>query len=79
MLKAEQGMRLVADIIPPEALRAARAASMNARGDGEDPIRAACLAMLRAWPGMSVEKTHIGIFGDVFSQDIILPLPQEGE
>lgn len=40
--------------IPPEALRAARAASMNARGDGEDPIEAACLAMIRAWPGMAV-------------------------
>lgn len=38
--------------IPPEALRAARAASMNARGDGDDPIRAACLAMLKNWPGM---------------------------
>jgi hypothetical protein len=38
--------------IPPEALRAARAASMNALGDGEDAVKAACLAMLRSWPGM---------------------------
>lgn len=38
---------------------------------------AACLAMLKAWPGMSVEKTHIGVSGNVFSHDIILPLPQE--
>jgi hypothetical protein len=38
--------------IPPEALRAARAASMNALGDGEDAVKAACLAMLTNWPGM---------------------------
>jgi hypothetical protein len=41
--------------------------------------RAACLAMLREWPGMSVEKTHIGVSGDVFSQDIILPLTEPSD
>ena len=55
--------------IPPAALRAARAASMNALGDGEDAVKAACLAMLAAWPGMS---TRTGIY-----TDIILPLPRE--
>jgi hypothetical protein len=57
--------------IPPEALRAARAASMNALGDGEDAVKAACLAMLRAWPGMQHDDTHSKRIGY-----IILPLPE---
>lgn len=59
--------------IPPEALRAARAASMNARGDGEDPIEAACLAMLRAWPG----SDHL-VAGEIHDKPvIILPLTEK--
>lgn len=60
--------------IPPAALRAARAASMNALGDGDDSVNAACLAMLRNWPGMGTVATedHAGVW-----RQIILPLPQE--
>ena len=55
--------------IPPEALTAARLASMNALGDGEDAIEAACLAMLKAWPGMEIEMVFV-------EEDyLILPLP----
>lgn len=43
----------------------------------EADARAACETMLKAWPGVTIEKTHIGISGDVFSQDIILPLPKK--
>ena len=60
--------------IPPKALRAARAASMNARGDGEDPVRAACLAMLKAWPGIEVRQMYSVWSG---KHGIILPLPTE--
>ena len=61
--------------IPPEALRAARAASMNARGDGEDPVRAACLAMLKAWPGSySLTENDSAEIRDVAA--IILPLTE---
>lgn len=40
--------------IPPEALEKARTAFANAgtADDAVDPIHAACLAMLKAWPGM---------------------------
>jgi ferric iron reductase protein FhuF len=78
--------------IPPEALEAGKDTAFAwLRSHMEDDVRvqhmtdeeltelvsAACLAMLNAWPGMSVEKTHIGVSSDVFSQDIILPLPKE--
>jgi len=61
--------------IPPEALTAARAASMNALGDGDDAVKAACLAMLNAWPGaLLLDGYEYGV------QDVIhLPLPKEGE
>ena len=57
--------------IPPEALRAARAASMNARGDGDCPIEAACLAVLKTWPKavFAIEANN--------APCIILPLPKE--
>jgi hypothetical protein len=58
--------------IPTVALRAARAASMNALGDGEDAVKAACLAMLKGWPGMDT----IGAVG-LMKPSIILPLTQE--
>jgi predicted RNA polymerase sigma factor len=55
--------------IPPKALMAARAASMNALGDGEDAVKAACLAMLNAWPGMAYRVMPY--------EAIILPLNTE--
>ena len=64
MIRAEQ--------IPPEAYAAA--AELLAEGARTDQ---AIAAAINAWPGMSVEKTHIGVFGNVFSHDIILPLPKE--
>jgi hypothetical protein len=70
--------------IPPEALRAARVASMNARGDGEDPVRAACIAMLKAWPGMRREImdrhfswSRTSPIEVVEVPYIILPLPRQ--
>lgn len=57
--------------IPPAALEAALEAA-----NAEDPyyvsriqIEAACLAMLRAWPGMSIEKFA------PWSKDRIIHLP----
>lgn len=63
----------MADItIPPAALRAARAASMNALGDGDDSVKAACLAMLRAWPGMEKSSPDPWSLAD----RIILPITE---
>jgi hypothetical protein len=61
--------------IPPEALRAARAASMNALGDGEDAVKAACLAMLRSWPGTVANEPNDGLM--LLRPGIFLPLPKE--
>lgn len=63
MLKAEQ--------IPDEVVKAALLT------DDRLGMREVIAAALNAWPGVTIEKTHIGISGDVFSQDIILPLPQK--
>ena len=59
--------------IPPKAFTAAELAYTEALSNGEDPIRAACLAMLKYWPGMD---TGPNIYG---RQNAImhLPLPQE--
>jgi hypothetical protein len=56
--------------IPPEALEAARTAFANAgtADDAVDPIHAACLAMLKAWPG-AMPKLD--------GRYYLLPLPQE--
>jgi hypothetical protein len=68
--------------IPPAALRAARAASMNALGDGEDAVLAACLAMLEAWPRMREdvlgewEMTGANLADVVEYNAIILPLTE---
>ena len=59
--------------IPSKALRAARLASMNALGDGEDAIEAACIAMLKAWPGMEQVPPQ---YGDRVPPVIILPLTE---
>ena len=59
--------------IPSKALRAARLASMNALGDGEDAIEAACLALLKAWPGMEQVPPQ---YGDRVPPVIILPLTE---
>jgi hypothetical protein len=65
--------------IPPEALKAAQRAFNEAWINEEDTMRrsmrAACLAMLKAWP-----KMHIGapwVIGVPNSPSIILPLPKE--
>jgi hypothetical protein len=58
--------------IPPETLEAARTAFANSgtADDAVDPIHAACLAMLKAWPGMECRPTFT-------PSRIILPLTQE--
>lgn len=60
--------------IPPKAFTAAELAYTEALSNDEDPIRAACLAMIRAWPG-----TFVYQYGDDGSHSIILPLPTEKE
>ena len=76
--------------IPPEALEAALEAFAHASGLGIFPddekdeewredlqngMRAACLAMLKAWPGMERLAPHdSAVFND---GAIILPLPKE--
>lgn len=69
--------------IPPEALEAAaRAHAKMNEGHDEwwflhvDKTRAACLAMLKAWPGSySLAENDSADIRDVAA--IILPLPQE--
>lgn len=39
---------------------------------------AACLAMLRSWPGMHIHEWHRPWLGGMSGTDIILPIPQEG-
>jgi hypothetical protein len=75
--------------IPPEALEAALEAFAHASGLGIFPddendeewredlqngMRAACLAMLRNWPGMRLGKYPYSAGPD---DRIILPLPKE--
>ena len=55
--------------IPPEALEAMRAKLPPFFSEGM--ARAACLAMIRAWPGASGELSDKG------NPYIILPLPTE--
>ena len=68
--------------IPPEALEAAAIEmapapwsiyAEDAQEHFRRKARAACLAMLRAWPGMHVGPAP----ADARRQSIILPLPQE--
>ncbi len=65
--------------IPDEARKAAKAAYNSALDRGEASIEklvdAACLAMLRAWPGMR-DSQHVSFDGRV-ENAIILPLTQE--
>ena len=71
--------------IPPEALEAGKDTAFNwLRGQMEDDVRvqhmtddeltelvsAACLAILRAWPGMRVKAV-------LLADTVLLPLPQE--
>jgi hypothetical protein len=64
--------------IPPEALDAARTAFANAgtADDAIDPIHAACLAMLKSWPGMTTKQPneHVALFHS--DPAIILPLTE---
>lgn len=62
--------------IPDEALEAAQTA-YDAIMDGphvlhDEALRAACLAMLRAWPGMHDYKPNAEPY---YGKHIILPLP----
>ena len=62
--------------IPPEALEAAEKAILKEWTDmnsGADAARAACLAMLKAWPG--VERIYRSEDEKLFT--IILPLNTE--
>lgn len=64
--------------IPKEALEAAARAIASDDGwplgweDYIDTARAACLAMLKAWPGMQIRLNYFQP-----TEEIILPLPQE--
>jgi hypothetical protein len=50
---------------------------MNALGDGEDPVRAACLALLKAWPGVDCQPGAMVTKTWRDPGKIILPLPTE--
>lgn len=65
--------------IPPEALEAAEKAFTDEMLSGEpkpDPVRAACLAMLKAWPGAQDSGLSMGKHS---TRIYILPLPKEPE
>jgi hypothetical protein len=61
--------------IPPEALEALRESLWWANLSEAD-ARAACLAMLTAWPGVDHQPPQ---YGDSGPPVLILPLPQEEE
>ena len=63
--------------IPTEAFTAAELAYTDALARNEDPLRAACLAMLKAWPGKKHVTEYYLCEGDHFEPAIILPLPQK--
>jgi hypothetical protein len=60
--------------IPPEAFTAAELAYTEALSRNEDPLRAACLAMLKNWPGVDHQPPQ---YGDSGPPVLILPLPKE--
>lgn len=74
--------------IPPEAVEAAARDVAAVRGhdfhtlsddDREECrgiARVACLAMLKAWPGMHVHEWHRPWLGGMSGTDFILPLPE---
>ena len=64
--------------IPPEALEAAKKAYADAILNGKncDVIEAACLAMLKAWPGATTHEPHSSGHGPMPEQ-LRLPLPQK--
>lgn len=60
--------------IPPEALEAAAKAMWKTNDPSQwerGMARAACLAMLKAWPGMEIEMVFVE------ENYLILPLPKE--
>lgn len=57
--------------IPPEALEAAVAAALDAEPHIRDQLHAACIAMLRNWPGGHQANAVDG------SQHFMLPLTKE--
>ena len=61
--------------IPPEAAKALAMAIYEITGEGidMDEARAACLAMLKAWPGMEQVPPQ---YGDRVPPVIILPLTE---
>ena len=62
--------------IPPAALEAARNAYVK-HWTWRDAVDAACLAMLKAWPGATTRGPHSSGHGPTREQ-LILPLPQKG-
>ena len=78
--------------IPPKALEAGKDSAFAwLRSHMEDDVRvqqmtdeeltelvsAACLAMLRAWPGMHIHEWQRPWLGGMSGTDIILPLAKE--
>ncbi len=65
--------------IPPEAAKALAMAILKITGEGIDmeEARAACRAMLRAWPHAFNEDARL--LGAGAGPCLILPLPQEGQ
>ena len=59
--------------IPPEAAKALAMAILEITGEGIDmeEASAACIAMLKAWPGMEIETVFVE------ESYLILPLPKE--
>lgn len=63
--------------IPREALKAAMREYNRARdNDSENPLYNACLAMLKAWPGMMTVSEVFTAGGDFYRPHIILPLTE---
>ena len=62
--------------IPPEALEAAIAAAIDAEPNIRDQLHAACLAMLKAWPGAVTFTPHAAQW-PFDAASVILPLPTE--
>lgn len=63
--------------IPKEAFTAAELAYTEALSNGEDPIHAACIAMLKNWPEMDVDHIRQPYCAGIDGACVILPLPKE--
>jgi hypothetical protein len=76
MVKEDHKMPMTDITIPPEALEAAENAFIREKPGAANvhfAVRAACLAMLKAWPGMDIEGFAWASKPDI----MMLPLPKE--